>query len=350
MRKAATRSSLILLCAAMTAMPQSPRYAAEKTRIDGFDVVRLADRERKIEVLIAPGEGNNAYRMTVKGEPVLWAPADTPAGLKAARSMGGNPFLAPWANRIDGEAYYANGVKYLLNPHLGNYRKDGNGLPIHGLLVHASEWEVTRLAADGDGAVVTSRLEFWRYPRYMAQFPFAHTVEMTYRLAGGELEVETAIENLSREPMPLSIGYHTYYQVTDAPRDEWKIRLGARERLLLSDKVVPTGERVPVEDRGPLVLGRTKLDDLFAGLVRDERGRAVFSVEGARQKIAVAFGPQYPIAVVWAPPGREFICFEPMTGPTNVFNLVHAGRWEELQQVPPGGTWRESFWIRPSGY
>ncbi len=331
-------------------MAQTHPYEAGKIKVDGFDVVRLADRERRIEVLIAPGEGNNAYRMTVNGQPVLWAPADTPAGLKAARGMGGNPFLAPWANRLDAEAYYANGARFLLNPHLGNYRKDGYGQPIHGLLVHAAEWEVTHLAADARAAAVTSRLEFWRYPRWMAQFPFAHTIEMTYRLAGGELEVETAIKNLSAEPMPLSIGYHTYYQITDAPRDAWKIRLAARERLLLTDRVIPTGETAPVEDQGPLALGETKLDDLFAGLVRDSRGRAVFSVEGVRQKISVAFGPNYPIAVVWAPPGREFLCFEPMTGPTNVFNLAHSGAWKQLQEIPPGGSWRESFWIRPGGY
>ncbi len=350
MRHTAIRSALLQVLAAMSLTSQTPNYEAAKISVDGFDVARLADRERRIEVLIAPGEGNNAYRMAVNGRPVLWAPAETPAGLKTARSMGGNPFLAPWANRLDGEAYYANGLRYLLNPHLGNYRKDPNGLPIHGLLVHAGEWEVMRLAASEDGAAVTSRLEFWRYPRWMAQFPFAHTIEMTYRLAGGELEVETVIENLSTEPMPLSIGYHTYYQITDAPRDEWKIRLAARERLLLSDKVTPTGETVPVDDQGPLVLGETRLDDLFAGLVRDPQGRAVFSLEGVRQKIAIAFGPKYTIAVVWAPPGREFICFEPMTGPTNVFNLAHSGAWNELQQIPPGASWRESFWIRPSGY
>src|ERR1035437_1297233 len=46
----------------------------------------------------------------------------------------GVPFLAPWANRLDGDAYWANGKRYLLNPNLGNVRRDGNQKPIHGLL------------------------------------------------------------------------------------------------------------------------------------------------------------------------------------------------------------------------
>jgi len=38
------------------------------------------------------------------------------------------------------------------------------------------------------------------FPPWMKQWPFAHTIEMTYRLANGELEVSTTIVNLSAEP------------------------------------------------------------------------------------------------------------------------------------------------------
>ena len=59
----------------------------------------------------------------------------------------------------------------------------------------------------------------------MAQFPFAHSITMTHRLTDGTLEVETAIANLSAEPMPLAIGYHPYFGIDDAPRDQWKVRI-----------------------------------------------------------------------------------------------------------------------------
>ncbi len=339
----------VLAVLTLPVMSIAADYTAEKTLVDGIEVIRLADTVREIEVLVAPPVGNNAYAMTVKGKKVFWSPK--PLGeLKAKPSMVGNPFLAPWANRIDGEAWYANGKKYLLNPALKNYREDGNGLPIHGLVVYASEWEVVSVRADANEAVVTSRLEFWRQPDWMAQFPFAHNIEMTYRLSGGKLEVATAIENLSDEPMPVSVGYHTYFQINDAPRADWNVHLAAREHLLLSDVLTPTGETEPVSDTGPLSLATTKLDDLFGDLVRDSDGRAVFSVEGASEKISIVFGEKYQIAVVYAPPGRDFICFEPMSGPTNAFNLAEAGKYDELQSIPVGGTWRESFWVEPSGY
>jgi len=83
--------------------------------------------------------------------------------------------------------------------------------------------------------------------------------------------------------------------------------------------------------------------------VRGSGGRAVWSVSGKNQKIAVEYGPNYPVGVVYAPQGREFICFEPMAGVTNVFNLAHEGKFP-LQSVPESGRWKESFWIRPSGF
>jgi aldose 1-epimerase len=56
------------------------------------------------------------------------------------------------------------------------------------------------------------------------------------------------------------------------------------------------------------------------------------------------------VAVVYAPKGREFICFEPMAAITNAFNLAHRGVYTELQSAPAGGEWRESFWIRTTGF
>src|SRR5438552_6380944 len=117
--------------------------------------------------------------------------------MKAKPVQAGVPFLAPWANRLDQDAYFANGKKYRLNPDLANFRRDANQKPIHGLLVYSPLWRVIGTQANERGASVTSRLEFWKHPELMEQFPFAHTLEMTYRLANGVLEVETAIENFS---------------------------------------------------------------------------------------------------------------------------------------------------------
>jgi aldose 1-epimerase len=305
------------------------------------DIVRLTDPEHLTVVSIATDFGNNAYSMTVRGQEILYKPAPDLEAWRAKPGLGGVPLLSPWANRIDGDAYYANGKKYLLNPGLGNIRYDGHHLPIHGLVAYSTKWKVVKSGHSS----VTSRLEPWKDPDSMAQFPFAHAIEITHRLHGGALEVATTVENLSHEPMPLSLGYHPYFQLSDSPRDDWKVHLAARESVVLSDLLVPTGERKPVEFSNPYPLAGHVLDNVFTGLTGAE-----WSVEGKTQKIAVKFGPKFPVAVVYAPKGGSFICFEPMASQTNAFNMKQAGKDASLQSIAPGTSWSESFFVTPSGF
>jgi len=150
--------------------------------------------------------------------------------------MEGVPFLAPWGNRLDEAAFWANGKKYQLNLGLGNL--SASPLPIHGLLVTSPLWKVTEVGADARAAHVTSRWSFWKYPDLMAQWPFAHEYEMTYRLADGVLEVRTTVTNLSREAMPLVLGFHPYYRHSRCPRDEWTAHLPARQAVVTDARLI----------------------------------------------------------------------------------------------------------------
>jgi aldose 1-epimerase len=231
--------------------------------------------------------------------------------------------------------------------------------PIHGLLSSSPYWQVVSVAGDKRSARTTSRLEFWRYPELMAQWPFAHEYEMTYTLKDGVLEVRVTVTNLSHDPMPVAIGFHPYYQIPDVSRDAWTGHIPARRRVVADNRLIPTGEyrAMDIPEKFPL-RGRT-LDDGFIDLQRDADGRAVFSIEapsekGEVKKVETMFGPKYPVAVVWepnAPNGQPqpFICFEPMSGITSAVNLAHEGKYPDLQVIPPGGKWSESFWIRTSG-
>lgn len=329
--------------------PAFGQYSVQK---DG-DVIRLEDAGRHTVVSIMPSRGNNAFDMQVNGKKVLQNPFATPDEFKRRGSLSGVPFLAPWANRLDETAFYANGKKYTFNLGLGNVR---GPIPIHGLVTTASQWEVIEAKADANAAWVTSRLEFYRQPDWMAQFPFAHTIEMTHRLSDGVLEVRTVLRNLSTAPMPVALGFHPYFQVNDAPRDEWTYSIGARTHWLAVQNI-PTGEVEPIEKflpgqpQGGSLKG-VRLDDLFGDLIRDASGKATMWLQGKSERVEVAFGPNYKAAVVWFPAGptQNFICFEPMAGITDGMNLAQKGVYKEQQYIQPGQTWQESFWIKPSGF
>jgi aldose 1-epimerase len=321
-------------------MPQIDNYAV---RQEG-DRVRLADIAHGLEVTVVPSLGNRAIEMLVRGQNILYVPFDDPARLKTDRSLNGIPFLAPWGNRMP-EGFWANGKKYAFNSQLASIRPDGNGIPIHGMLTASPFWEVVEHAADNGSAHVTSRFEFWKHPDLMANWPFAHEYEMTHRLAAGTLEVSLVIRNLSTDPMPVAVGFHPYFQLPGIPFAEAFAHIPARLHVEADSRLLATGETRPVDFPDRVSLGDHHFDDGFTGLTG-----GAFYVEGRGRRIEVTFGPKYTVAIIYAPPGRDYICFEPMSMITNGINLAHEGKYAGLQSVPPDGRWSESFRISPTGF
>lgn len=326
------------------------RQAAPYSAVTTGDVVRLEDTRAGIAVSVIPSM-SNAYEMVVKGHQIIRKTFKEIGEFRDKPGLNGVSLLAPFANRLDETAFYANGKKYNFDMAMGNVR---GPIPIHGFLSAAKDWKLVEAKADGRAAWVTSTLDFYRHPQWMQQFPFAHTMTMTYRLQDGALEVRTRIDNLSVEPMPVAIGFHPYFQLSDSPRDEWTLSLDARSRWRLAPNLIPTGETEPIAqiygDPKAIALKDKALDDVFGDLTRGADGRAAMSVRGKTQQIDVVLGPNYRAAVVYSPRTSNFIALEPMVGITSSMNLAHKGLYKDLQTIPAGAHWQESFWIRPRGF
>jgi aldose 1-epimerase len=348
------------------------------------ELIRLEDKRNEMVVSIIPSMGNVVSEFSVKGQNVLRWPYASLEDYKTRGGLSGIPFLGPWANRLDEQAFYANGKKYAFDMDLGNVR---GAIPIHGFLSSTDQWQVTEVKADRKSAWVTSKLEVWKQPMWMKQWPFAHTIEITHRLQDGALQVETKITNLSAEPMPVGVGFHPYYQLTDSPREDWTLTVPAKTHYLLAGTKLPTGETEPIEKLFPNKQGALKdynLDDVFGDLERDAQGRSHTIVKGKQQSLDIMFSQNYPAEVIFSPNptgqglgsnavpnpnaaargggqrgGRgtpnplatpNYICIEPMPGITNAINLAQKGTVKNLQSVAPNQTWDASFWVKPSGF
>jgi galactose mutarotase-like enzyme len=99
--------------------------------------------------------------------------------------------------------------------------------------------------------------------------------------------------------------------------------------------MIPTGEREQVgELDGPL--GARSFDDGYAGV----DSRRPFVLAGGERRIEVRFDGRFPFAQVYTPPGAEFICFEPMTAPTNA---LRSG--QDLPVVEAGTTFTATWTV-----
>jgi len=330
------------------------KYAVSKKVVEGHTTYHLIDAARKMDFGLVPDMGNFGYEFKVNGKDVFIPPESFQSYLARRWFGSGNPFLAPWANRIGQDYYYFQGKKYLLNDALGNLLRDQFKQVIHGLLVFDPRWEVQKSGASAaQGAFLTARFEFYKYPDLMAQFPFAHTIEVTHRLKDGKLEITTVIANVGRAAMPILIAYHPYFR-PDGDREEWTVSNAAQNCWVLNERLIPTGEKEPTEKIMPhakaFTLGKTFLDNLFSDLERGPDGLGRVWVKGKTQKIEVVYGKEYDFAVIYAPLDNTLICIEPQTGPTNAFNLNHEGKYPGLPVLAPGKVFKATFWIIPTGY
>ena len=331
-------------------------YSVAKKNVGGHVTYHLLDTRRKMDVGIVPDIGNFAYEFKVNGKDVLIPPDSFQAYLERHWFGWGIPFLAPFANRIDQNYFYFNNKKYLLNDTLGNLlRVPPANLVLHGLLVFDNHWELVKSGGgNATGAFIISRLEFYKYPDLMAQFPFAHIYEVTYRLKDGKLECTTKVTNVGNSVMPVHFGYHPYFR-PDGPREEWVLGIGAQKHLLANENLIPTGETEPTDSFLPgastgLTLGKQFLDGGYCSFRRDADGFGHIWVSGKTQKIEVVYGKEFDNAIVYAPLDNTLICIEPQTGPTNAFNLEHEGKIRSLNTLDPGKTFQATYWIVPTGF
>jgi len=312
----------------------STTYSIEEHEAEGLRAWRLHDEASDLYATWVPPAGMLGASLVHHGKELLWQGPGV-AGYARNGSFMGIPFLYPWANRLAGYRYRAGGHEVELDPGSALLKLDPNRLPIHGLLTASSRWSMDEAAADGDGARLLASLEF-DDPGLLSAFPFPHRIEMEVTVSAGTLGVTTTVVGTGSEPVPVAFGFHPYLQIPSAPRSEWEVSFPVRCLLMLDDRMIPTGETKPVEPiTGPI--GDRTWDDGFDRVDTP----AQFVVSGPGQTIQVEFGAGYPVAQIYAPPGEQYICIEPMTARTNA--LAHSDG--ELTWVQPGERWSAVFRI-----
>ncbi len=281
----------------------APAAAQRYTATQKGEIIELVDNTAQMNVEVVSAM-SNAWRIRVKGHDLVRTSATLEA-FKAQPGYNGMPLLAPFANRLDETAFYANGRKYNFDLEQGNIR---GPIPSTGYVNGTRDWQLVEFRADATGAWVTSRLDFYKNPQFMQQWPFAHTITMTYRVSEGALEVRTRLDNMSAEPMPVVFGYHPIYELPDGNRNDWTVSVDARTHWIEIPQRLPTGETQPIEaffnaDRTAIPLKNFALiDDVFTDFVRDANGRATMKLMGNNKELHVSLGPKYKTVLLWSTP------------------------------------------------
>jgi galactose mutarotase-like enzyme len=297
---------------------------------EGFESITLTSADGSTVAEFVPDANLLCCSFTVAGHELL----DRRRGVRAYAEQGktmGIPLLYPWANRLARFGYRAAGTDVTLSEDDSRIPRDGNGLPIHGVLPGLLRWELEEGGAPDSLAAVLR----WRSEELLELFPFVHEVRVGATVGPGEMRITTTVTAAADGSVPVSFGYHPYTRVPAGSRDDWLVTLGASDRIVLDDRSIPTGERAAI-DRESFHLDGTSLDDAFDA----PADGAAFEATAGGATLTVTFLAGYSYAQVFAPAGQEFICFEPMTAPTNALNSG-----DGLTVVEPGRSYRAAFRI-----
>ncbi len=278
----------------------------ERTPQGRLEAVVLAAGE--LRATFVPRAGMVGCSLTHRGEELLVQRG----GLDAWRGKGKSfalPLLHPWANRLPDWRYVAGGRAVTLDETLGVVHPDEHGLPIHGALGAAEDWDVTDAGAAEAAAWLTGQLDYGRRDERLAVFPFRHTLELDFRLEPAALTIATTLQ-AGDDEVPLAFGWHPWLRLPGAERDDWVLDVPARTAIALDARQLPTGEEEPAPpEREPL--GRRALDD-HSHVAEDAR----FAIAGGGRTIAVEWLGGYRYAQVFAPHTIDTVCLEPMMART----------------------------------
>ncbi len=310
-------------------------YSAGINMVDGFQVYVLQESQKAVAE-IAPGLGNNCYAFRVAdtgsgSEGDNWLNLiDAPPDLRTLQGhpdIYGIPILFPFPNRIRGGTWRFEGETCQFD------KPPESPTSIHGLLLNRP-YEVESQTADENGATLVCALDSCDFADIGRQYPFPFKIRITYTLKDAALSMGVLIQNTGSRNMPMGFGIHPYFRVCLSPNANPTaalIKVPAASYWELDADSVPTGRRLAAAGALDLRDGKPftelTLDHVFTDVQIEADGvsRCVIENRNAGHDLVMESGAPFRELVVYTPPGRDAICFEPYTCPTDAINLEARG-------------------------
>ena len=231
--------------------------------------------------------------------------------------------MHPWANRLEGDYITIGQQKHIFPKELyGQIFRDGNGLPLHGLLLKTDKWRTENIEQTDSFIYHHASLDFIE-EEWLRIFPFEHSLDMKTYLHEDEICVEMGIYNSGDQPMPLSFGFHPYFLIDPQNTNALQLTIPMKKVLEMNEKMIPNGQFISKEALGAfendkIILGQNKFDHGFTG----EEQPGYFHLKQGNREFDLYMDDDYNYAQVYAPnqPGKPYVCIEPMQAPTNALN------------------------------
>ncbi|MEZ5932713.1 MAG: aldose 1-epimerase [Alphaproteobacteria bacterium] len=223
--------------------------------------------------------------------------------------------LVPFSNRIADGRFTYGGRDYELPLNI----------PPEPHSIHGDGW----LASWTVEAHTSSRAILLHEPE---DAPIPHRSRQIFELDDNGLTATLEITNTGEHALPFGCGHHPYF-----PRTEGlTLQAEVSEVWLPDERKLPKDKVALPEDwdlNRPIRLASLDLDHCFTGF----GGKAVMRWPESGLELTIKTDPVFGHLVVYVPPGRSFVCVEPVSNVTDGVHQLQDGRDDTgLKVLEPG--------------
>ena len=325
-----------------------------------------------LSVTLLPGRGMNMLQVTAaipgKGEiPLLHSPSVQEAANQLTGtgkdqlgngSFGfGGAFLIPYPNRIigerssDGKSVITQwrGHTLALPANFPSKQPGGRTVAIHGLITRAKV-EDLQTQTTADGQTVTGVIHAGDFGgHWLSDTDLNFTVALT----GDAVDATITAKNVGKEPEPMSIGWHPYFEIPSGHRAQARVHIPASMMALVNNygDAFPTGQLKPVKGteydyNAPdgVALDDHFLDDNFSHLQRTQGAADVKLIdpESNYGLTVAARSPEIRTIQVYSPKPASFVAIEDQFNYVDPFGKQWKGMDTGMVTLRPGQsvTWK----------
>jgi len=217
--------------------------------------------------------------------------------------------LSPFVCRMDAGKYEWNEDYYQIEKwFLGNHA-------IHGI-VYDADYRIQSTRADGNSACVEL---FYAYPGYEKGYPFPYLIQLMWKLEkDNKLTITTTITNASPQAIPISDGWHPYFNLGDSV-DDYTLQFDSKKQIEFNSELIPNGQLIN-ETRffnGSSLKG-IFLDNCFLLDSHIDSPKCILSNKNLQLLIQPTIN--YPYLQIYTPDDRKSIAIENLSSAPDAFN------------------------------
>ncbi len=296
-------------------------FQFEQMPYGGNDKISFFD-ERDNRFSLSPNYGGCLLELVFEGQNVLDS-YTTPEEL-AENKWSKSAFLYPYPNRLRDGKYKHNGKEYRFA--INNAATQNS---IHGFGKEAP-MRVVKTTVKENEATVKLR---WKHDGKNVSYPFKFSMDiiMGFKRAytdkkkvkhAAEFTVEMQFKNQSAQAIPVGLGWHPYFKLTDKV-DDTSLLMPSVKKIEIDTRMLPTGTLSSFKTfKTWNKIADTVLDNGFLiKATEDKTAQICIKSDTAELIFWQEVGPaKWNYTQVFTPPHRESIAIEPMTCNIDAFN------------------------------